>query len=110
MDTIDIFKSIIDSWNKPIVFVDTNHIIQYMNTPAKTHYAKWGDILGQSIFNCHNEKSRQIIRDTFTKLENGEREVLLVNNEKHRVYMMGVRNEQGSLIGYCERYDPPLGQ
>ena len=110
MDITDILSHILNSWNKPIVFVDTNHIIRYMNTPAKIHYAKWGDIIGKSIFHCHNDNSSQIIKDAFTKLVNGQEEILLVNTEKHRVYIRSVRDENAKLVGYCERYDPPLGQ
>lgn len=110
MDNTDILSYIFNSWNKPLVFVDTNHTIIYMNTPAKIHYAKWGDVIGKSIFHCHNEKSSQIIKDAFAKLKNGQEEVLILNNEKHRVYMRGARDEHASLIGYYERYDPPLGQ
>ncbi len=110
MNDLSILCHILDSWNKPIVYVDRNHIIKYMNTPAKIHYAKWGDTIGKSIFQCHNEKSTQMIKDTFAKLEEGQEEVLIGNNEKHRVYMRGVRDDLGNLIGYCERYDPPLGK
>ena len=110
MNDQSILRYIFDSWDKPIVYVDRNHIIKYMNTPAKIHYAKWGDTIGKSIFHCHNEKSSQIIKNAFAKLEKGKEEVLIGNNEKHRVYMRGVRDDHGNLIGYCERYDPPMGK
>jgi DUF438 domain-containing protein len=110
MEKTEIFNHILNSWNKPIVFVDTNHTIIYMNAPAKIHYAKWGDVIGKSIFDCHNEKSTQIIKDTLAKLENGQEEALIVDNEKHRIYMRGVRDANANLIGYYERYDPPLGK
>lgn len=110
MNQTEILKHLFNSWNKPIVFVGTDHIIRYLNTPAKHHYAKWGDIVGKSIFHCHNEKSNQVIKDAVIELGNGQEEVLLVNNEKHRVYMRGVKDENGVLVGYFERYDPPLGK
>ena len=101
-------RLLLDSWNKPIVFVDTNHNIQYMNYPAQRHYSKWGDVIGKSIFSCHNENSQKIIEEAFLELVNGAREVLIVNSKKHRVYMRSVRNDAGSLIGYYERYDRPI--
>jgi DUF438 domain-containing protein len=107
MEQLKLLTLILDSWNESVVFVDTNHIIRYMNTPAIKHYAKWGNVLGKNIFDCHNADSCQIIRDCFIRLQNGEEEVLFADNEKHRVYMRGVRDPKGNLIGYYERYEPP---
>ncbi len=99
--------NLLDSWNKPVVFVDTNHIIRYMNKPAKIKYGKWGDVIGKSIFDCHKKTSCMIIKDAFLKLQKGEEEVLFTDNEKHRVYMRSIRDENGNLTGYCETYEPP---
>ena len=104
----ELLTLILDSWNNSVVFVDTSHVIRYMNAPARMHYAKWGDVLGKSIFDCHNPDSCQIIRDCFARLQNGEEEILFADNEKHRVYMRGVRDNRGKLIGYFERYEPPV--
>jgi len=100
---------ILDSWNKPIVFVDADHMIRYMNKTAKRHYSKWGNVIGKSIYDCHNQSSKEIMVSAFNDLRGGEREVLIVDSKKHRVYMRGVKDEEGRLIGYCERYDPPSG-
>ncbi len=32
---------------------------------------------------------------------------MITDDEKHRIYMRAVRNEQGELLGYYERYEPP---
>ncbi len=103
----ELLVDLLDSWNKPVVLVDTNHTIVYVNGPARSTFAKWGDIVGNSIFHCHNEQSCQIIRDVFEKLEAGQEEVLIADNDRHRVYMRSVRDKDGKLIGYFERYDPP---
>jgi DUF438 domain-containing protein len=110
MEQLELLTLILDSWNKSFVFVDTDHIIRYMNAPAKVHYAKWSDVLGKSIFDCHNANSGQMIRDCFVRLQNGENDILFDDNEKHRVYMRGVRDKKGKLIGYYERYEPPVAQ
>lgn len=98
---------LLDSWNKPVVFVDTDHRIRYMNRPARRHYAKWGDVIGKSIFDCHNSDSRRTIESAFRDLAGGAREVLISSSRKHRVYMRAVRKEGGELIGYYERYGSP---
>jgi DUF438 domain-containing protein len=110
MEQLELLTLILDSWNKSFVFADTDHIIRYMNAQARQHYAKWGDVLGKSIFDCHNANSCEMIRDCFARLQNGEEEVLFTDNQKHRVYMRGVRDTKGKLIGYYERYEPPLIQ
>ena len=102
-----ILSLILDSWNKPIVYVDTDHIIRYMNKPAKRHYSKWGNVIGKSIFDCHSQKSREIIEKAYIDLIAGEREVMIVNSRKNRVYMRGIKDEKGELIGYYERYASP---
>jgi len=109
MNEADLLRCLLDSWNKPVVLVDTNHIIVYVNEPARSTYAKWGDILGKSIFHCHNEQSCKIIREVFEKLSTGQDEVQIAGNERHRVYMRAVRDKDGKLVGYFERYDPPEG-
>jgi DUF438 domain-containing protein len=110
MEQLELLNLIFDSWNDSVVFVDTDHIIQYLNAPARIHYAKWGDVLGKSIFDCHNADSCRMIRDCFARLQNDEEEILFADNPKHRVYMRGVRDTKGKLIGYYERYEPPVVQ
>jgi hypothetical protein len=108
MEQTDIMRLILDNWNAPVIFADNEHIIRYMNSAAREHYARFGDVIGKSIFQCHNQKSGLKIREIYDKLAGGEEEVLYADNEKHRVYMRGVRNPQGELLGYCERYEAPL--
>lgn len=102
-----ILSLILDNWDKPVVYVDVDHVIRYMNKPAQRHYKKWGDVVGKSIFDCHNEKSNGIIAKAFSELEKGAREVLVVDSKKHRVYMRSVRDGEGRFVGYVERYASP---
>lgn len=103
-----IMSCILNSLKDPLVFVDTDHIIRYVNKAAVVNYAKWGDIIGKSVFHCHNEHSCDVIREVFQAMQQGEDERLVTDNEKHRVYMRAVRDEEGKLIGYFERYEPPV--
>jgi DUF438 domain-containing protein len=108
MEQLELLNLIFDSWNQEVVFVDTDHIIRYINAPAVQKYAKWGDILGKSIFDCHNPDSCRMIRDMFIRFQNGADDILFADNEKHRVYMRAVRDKRGKLIGYYERFEPPV--
>ena len=107
MEQLELLNLIFDSWDEEVVFVDTNQIIRYVNAPAMKKYAKWGNILEKSIFDCHNADSGKMIREMFGRFENGENDILFAYNEKHRVYMRAVRDKQGKLIGYYERFEPP---
>ncbi|MHB9035673.1 MAG: PAS domain-containing protein [Armatimonadota bacterium] len=108
MIDIEIMSAILNSMKDPVVFVDTEHVIRYVNKAGVANYAKWGDILGRSIFDCHNEHSCEIIREIYAAFEQGEDERIISDSAKHRVYMRAVRDENGQLIGYFERYEPPV--
>ena len=95
----------LDSLKDPFVFVDTDHVVRYLNKVALEQHGE--KLEGTSIFDCHNEKSNNMIREIFSKMADGLEEELITDNEKHRIYMRAVRNEKGELIGYYERYEPP---
>lgn len=99
---------ILDNWHKPLVFVDCDHVIRYMNRPAREHYAKWRDVIGKSIFDCHNQASRAVIERCFRELQAGNVEALFTDNERYRIYMRRVTDEAGTMLGYHERYAAPL--
>jgi len=105
----EILSQILDSLDEQIVFVDTNHIIQYMNAAAKKHYQKDGDLIGKNIFDCHNIHSGEIIRNTYSKLEAGSSEEFIYETSKHRVYVRSVFDPERKLTGYYERFEPIAG-
>jgi DUF438 domain-containing protein len=99
-------SAILDSLHEPVLFVGLDHVILYANKAALDKYAKWGDIVGRSLLDCHNERSREVIREVLAAFEQGENERLISENETRRVYMTAVRDEAGALIGYSERCEP----
>jgi DUF438 domain-containing protein len=107
VEKITICYAILDSLVEEIVFVDTEHIIRYMNPAGKKHYASRGGAVGKSLFACHNEQSVTRIKDLFDELKAGTEEVLYIDTKQHRVYMRAVRDQSGNLVGYYERYAPP---
>ena len=68
----EFFKAVVDADDAPIVICDVNHIIVYMNLTAIKRYAKRGGekLIGQSIFDCHNAHSKEIILSVFEKFQN----------------------------------------
>ena len=106
----DLLAAILDSLNDPVVFADTQHTIQYMNKAAIERYKERGgaDLIGSSLLECHNEQSQQMIIEILAAMHNGEEERLITDSEKHRAYMRVVRDSDGKLLGYYERYEPPV--
>lgn len=110
MDERIIMKGILDSYPYPIVFVDNDYIIRFLNRYAKYHYYQergYKDLIGKSLFDCHNnETSKQHIQMAYEKMKKDGKEVFVsVNIRNQRVYMQGVRNEEGELIGFIERFE-----
>jgi DUF438 domain-containing protein len=105
----DTLRLILDALPFPIVFVDADHIIRFLNKRARFHYYEergYRDLVGASIVACHNEKSQEKIIGMVEKLKNHGREMLLAVNEKNeRVYVTPVRDDEGKFIGYFERFE-----
>ena len=99
--------AILDSLKDPVLLADTRHIIRYMNKAAREHYSRGADLVGSSLLDCHNQRSQQIIIEVLAAMGAGEDERLITDNEKHRIYMRAVRDPDGQLMGYYERYEPP---
>jgi len=98
---------LLDSLKDPFVFCDTSHVIRYMNRAAVERYAGKPAEIGRSIFDCHNDESNLQIAQVADTLALGEDEVLITDDERHRIYMRAVRDAEGTLLGYYERYEPP---
>jgi uncharacterized protein (UPF0210 family) len=80
-----------------------------MNNTAKHHYYTergYNDLIGKSLFECHNQHSKEKIIEAFEKIKNHGNEIYIgVNVKNQRMYINPVRNEAGELIGYFERFE-----
>lgn len=113
MDELTILHGILDSYPYPIVFVDTEYIIRYMNRYARYHYYEergYRDLIGKSLFDCHDtEHAKERIRQGFEKMKRDGKEMFVgVNARNLRIYMQPVRDKSGELIGFFERFEQNL--
>ena len=112
MNREEMFEAILDSIPYRIVFVDTDHIIRYLNKEARHHYYNvrgYDELVGKSIFECHSEKSKEMLIAAVEKLRNHGNEIYLgVSVYNERKYINPVRNEKGELIGYFVRFERNL--
>lgn len=106
MSEAELLGHFLDSIRDPFLFTDTEHTIRYMNTAAAAHYKQGRALLGTSLLDCHNAKSQAMILEILEALRSGEEERLISEDAKRRIYMRAVRDAEGTLLGYFERYGP----
>ena len=110
MDLANYFKSIVDQDRCAVVICNLEHEIIYLNPAASERYAKSGGagLVGKSIFDCHNAKSVEAIRKvTAWFAQSREHNIVYTfRNEKENkdVYMVALRDADGTLIGYYEKH------
>lgn len=111
MELTQFFKSIIEEDKSSVVICDTDHKIIYMNPAACEHYGKHGgaDLVGSNLLDCHNSRSGEMINKTmkwFSLSKTNNRVYISYNAKENKdVYMVALRDEQGSLIGYYEKHE-----
>lgn len=111
MELTNYFKSIIDQDLCSVVICNLEHKIIYMNPAAAARYGKRGgsSLVGQSIFGCHNDKSEELIRKVTAWFQESKEHnrVYTFRNEKENkdVYMIALRDDTGTLIGYYEKHE-----
>ena len=101
------FKSILKQDTAPIVICDTESMIVYMNPSAIKRYHK--DLTGKSIKDCHPPKANEQIDkvvDWFKESKENNIIYTYRNNEENKdVYMVALRDDDGTLIGYYEKHE-----
>lgn len=107
MDINSFLKSLVDSDKAPVVICDLEHIVVYMNPAAILRYHT--DITGKSIKLCHNAESNQKIESVISwfKESKDNNIVYTSRNDKENkdVYMVALRDDSGTLIGYYEKHE-----
>jgi PAS domain-containing protein len=108
---VSFYKSVLDQDRVAVVICNLKHEIIYMNPVAIEHYQKWGGEkrIGANLLDCHNEESREKIQrviDWFSEDESHNIVYTYHNEELQKdVYMVGLRDDTGKLIGYYEKHE-----
>lgn len=104
-------KSVLEQDRASVVICDLEHVIVYMNPAAKKNYEKCGggDLVGTNLMNCHNPRSQEIIAKVVAWFaESPDHNMIYTfKNEKENkdVYMVALRDDNQSLIGYYEKHE-----
>ena len=105
------FKSVLDQDRASIVLCGLDHTILYMNPAAIRCYAKHGGaaLVGRSLLNCHNPQSIVAIQNVvdWFAADPSHNLIFTYHDDKHNrdVYMVALREEDGTLIGYYEKHE-----
>lgn len=105
------FKSIIDQDKCAVVICNLEHEIIYMNQTAIQRYGNKGGqaLIGKSLLDCHNPQSCDKIRKVVSwfAMSTEHNRIYTSRNEKENkdVYMIALRDDRGSLIGYYEKHE-----
>ena len=111
MDLTKYFKSIVEQDRCAVVICNLEHDIIYMNPAAIERYKKSGGkaLIGKSILVCHSSQSGELIQKAVLWFSESKEHNLIYtfHNEKENkdVYMVALRDEDGTLIGYYEKHE-----
>ena len=111
MEISKYFKSIIEQDRCAVVICNLENEIIYMNPTAIARYQKWGGaaLIGKSLLDCHNPNSSKMIKKVvlwFAKSKENNIVYTSYNEKENQdVYMVGLRDEDGTLIGYYEKHE-----
>ena len=107
MELTVFLKSIIDSDLSPVVICDLEHTVVYMNPASIARYHT--DLTGKNLKSCHNADSNAKIDRVVAwfKENKDNNKVYTSRNDKENkdVYMVALRNDDGTLIGYYEKHE-----
>lgn len=102
-----LLKSIADQDTAPVVICDINDIIVYMNPCAIKRYK--GNLTGNSIKDCHPPKANEMIEKVVSWFrESYDNNIMYTyrnDTENKDVYMVALRDDDGTLIGYYEKHE-----
>lgn len=83
-----------------ITVCDSEGVIRYMNEKARATFAKHGDLIGRSLFDCHNERSRETIRRLLVL--GGTNAYTIEKQGVHKMIYQTAWKESGEIRGLVE--------
>lgn len=111
MEISKYFKSIIEQDRCAVVICNLENEIIYMNPTAIARYQKRGGaaLIGKNLLDCHNPNSAKMIKKVvlwFAKSKENNIVYTSYNEKENKdVYMVALRDEDGTLIGYYEKHE-----
>lgn len=110
MELTPFFRSVLEQDDAPVVLCDLAHTILYMNPSAVLRYQRQGGaaLVGKSLLKCHtpaaNRKIEEVLAYFASSPEHNKVYTFRNTEENKDVYMIALRDESGTLIGYYEKH------
>ena len=110
MELTPFFRSVLEQDDAPVVLCDLAHTILYMNPSAVLHYQRQGGaaLVGKNLLACHspaaNRKIAEVLAFFASSPEHNKVYTFRNTEENKDVYMIALRDETGTLIGYYEKH------
>lgn len=111
MELFPYFKSVLEQDRSAVVLCDLEHTIIYMNPAAGERYVKYGGmaLVGKSLLDCHSPQANEMIKKVVAWFQesSGHNLIYTFRSEKENkdVYMVALRDDDGTLIGYYEKHE-----
>ncbi len=83
-----------------ITICDRDGVVVDLNLKSKETFAKYGDLIGKSLFDCHPPKASEILREMLEK-QNVNAYTIEKNGVKKLIYQSPFY-EDGEFAGYVE--------
>ena len=107
MKLYKLLKSVLDQDTAPVVVCDMDDIIVYMNHAAQERYHK--DLTGGNIRDCHPSSANEMIDKVVAWFKQSKDNNIIYtyrnDDENKDVYMVALRDDDGTLIGYYEKHE-----
>jgi len=97
--------SFLNSMKNPFMYCDNDHMIRFMNKAALKHYKEGESLLGTSIFDCHNDISKEKILEIYNRFTKGENEICIGVFKGEKITVVAVYGNNEEIIGYFERFE-----
>ena len=86
--------------NCAVTVCDAEGIIIYMNDKSRETYKKEGDLIGKNLYECHSERSKEIIRRLLAT--GGSNAYTIEKQGVHKVIYQTAWKKDGKVAGIVE--------
>ncbi len=113
MNFSEMYKNIVYMDSEPIIVMDLNHTILYMNKKCIERYSHRGGeaLVGRNLLDFHSDESKIKIEKFLEKMLKEDLDEIYLyfhKRDKKELYMVAIRDDNNKIVAYYERFENPL--